>query len=242
VLKWKPVIEACIKEDMIWSQHGYYKPGVCDYQDIWHANAFYRAARLWHEHGVDIDHLRWMMTEYGLDGLISGGAEQGHHGWQWYVGRGRITREQYVRSIADWERWLHEQRWTPEAAFLYNIGSHSPWETYDHNTGVILEIANALPRVQAEAPIDVDLDALIKAAQLYVVPRTPGYALYEAGKALGYHEAGDEFLFEGHAAQVFRDPERHDWQHIAYCRVGEWDKIKWVTIDNDTHHIVRYRV
>lgn len=238
VLKWKPVVQACIDAGMYWSQHGYYKPGVCNQRDLWHANAHYRNGQLWAEHGVAMGSLQWMMTEYGLDGLISGGSEQGHFGWQWYVGRGRLTRSDYIGCLADWERWLLEQKWVPEAIFLYNIGSHSPWETYDHNTGVILELAQALPTLQEGAMGDPDLIALIAAAQAHVVPRTPGHALYEAGKAEGYHEAGDEFSFDGHVAQVFREPSQPRLQHIAFCRVGDWGNIRWVTVDNETHEIV----
>lgn len=75
-------------------------------------------------------------------------------------------------------------------------------------------------------------------AQRHIVPRTPGHALYEAGRRLGLYEAGDEFDVEGWRCQAFRDPDDARLQRIACCRVGDWGCIRWVTVDNETHEIV----
>lgn len=74
-----------------------------------------------------------------------------------------------------------------------------------------------------------DVEAAIAAAiQRHIVPLNPNAALEKAGAALGLLPASDEVRdVQGIVAQAFRDPGARQWQHIAWCRDGDWGNVRW---------------
>jgi len=73
---------------------------------------------------------------------------------------------------------------------------------------------------------------LAEAIQKYIVPLNADAALAGAGMAKGYLPASDELYYNGYVAQAFRDSKDYSVQHIAYCKSGAWDDIKWFIRDN----------
>jgi len=74
-------------------------------------------------------------------------------------------------------------------------------------------------------------DTIGKFVQAGVVPLNENAALAREGSVQGFVPASDErtILIAGmiYVAQVFRDPEDLEWQHIAYCEHGDWGNIHW---------------
>jgi len=64
-----------------------------------------------------------------------------------------------------------------------------------------------------------------------IIPLNPVAAFEVAGAALGRLPASREVdvTVDGitYRAQAYRDPGEREWQHIVYCRVGEWGALRW---------------
>jgi len=76
-----------------------------------------------------------------------------------------------------------------------------------------------------------DEGALGEEAQRHIVPQTPGHALYGYIAAHGWEHASPEFRYaEGGAVYVAQVgfSASDQMQHVAYCREGEWGKVRHV--------------
>lgn len=74
-----------------------------------------------------------------------------------------------------------------------------------------------------------DIEATIAGAiQRHIVPLNPSAALEKAAATLGLLPASDEVRdVPGYVAQAFREAGAREWQHIAYCKDGDWGNIRW---------------
>lgn len=163
-----------------------------------------------------------LITELGIDGGVLSDSTAGR-GWKSFA-----AREQYKSQLAWYDSEMCND---PEVAcgLPFIAGPNADWLDFEIDEDLAQWIALRHKSL---------LGSIIGEAQHYVIPRSSGFALYEAARALGYYEASTEFDVDGNRVQVFRDPLRPDVQRIAYCRVGDWGNISWVTIDNVTHQVV----
>lgn len=175
-----------------------------------------------------------IVTEWGYDTEPSLGV--GHRGWR----TRNISRDVYTTEFVQGMLRLGSQ--VPELRYVSGFISQvedQQWATFELDRGDLeMLAAKAEPSYVTPAPGDSLEEQIVAAAQRHIIPRTPGWALYEAGKARGYMEASGEFDVGEWRAQAFRQPGVERWQHIAYCRVGDWGNIHWVTADNETHEIL----
>ena len=66
------------------------------------------------------------------------------------------------------------------------------------------------------------------AIQRHIVPLNPNAALEQAATSLGLLPASDEVRdVAGYVAQAFRSPGERQYQHIAYCKDGDWSHVHW---------------
>lgn len=169
-----------------------------------------------------------IIGECGIDGGVLGRASAGR-GWKSYA-----TREQYKEQLA----WYDDEICKDdeiECATAFVSGPNKDWVDFDIDEDLARWIAGRHATPPPGEPLEKQI---VAAAQRHIIPRTPGHALYEAGKAKGYIEASPEFDVGEWRAQAFRQPGIERWQHIAYCRAGDWANVHWVTVDNETHEIV----
>jgi hypothetical protein len=90
----------------------------------------------------------------------------------------------------------------------------------------VMAALKAIPCRQRSQTVEEAIGAV---AQKHVLPLNMGAALAKAAALKGYVPASDEFdtVVAGttYRAQVFRDPNHLDLQHIAYCVIGDWGHI-----------------
>lgn len=172
-----------------------------------------------------------ILGETGIDRA----GDKDKDGWR---ARG-VSREEYVGYIWPFVREL--KRRVPQLQVVsWFVWLSTGWPSFDIDQATSQLLVDTmpasvwLPPATAEPPIA----AIVASAQAHIIPRTPGWALYEAGKARGYYEASGEFDVDDWRCQAFRDPSDARLQHIAYCLVGDWGNVRWVTVDNETHEIV----
>ena len=85
--------------------------------------------------------------------------------------------------------------------------------------------------------VDTALEAAIGAeAQKHIIPLNPAAAFEKAGAALGLLPASREYdvVLDGQSyrAQAYRSPGERTWQHIVYCKVGDWGNLRWFKRQN----------
>ena len=227
-----PAIRQAVEQGHYVGMHAYWRPGVEGPTGTFHALGHVAfTAKVWGDNGVDLDRLQLLVTETGIDGGIAGHTMR--QGW-----RDLTTLDAYAGEIAQGELYARGLRYI-KAMMLFTAGYESPWSQFNLTESDCGVIGARLASVAAPLVPDESLEEqIVVAAQRHIIPRTPGWALYEAGKARGYMEASPEFDMGEWRCQAFRQPGVERWQYIGYCRVGDWGNVSWVTVDNQTHEIM----
>ena len=193
----------------------------------WHCLRYRRTIQELRDVGARVPLI--IIGECGIDGGVLGRTTAGR-GWKSYA-----TRAQFKEQLAWFDDEICEDD-EVECATTFVSGPNRDWVDFDIDEDLARWIEGR--HTGAELPAEPPLAEIIADAQRYIIPRTPGHALYEAGVAEGYYEASGEFDVDDWRCQAFRDPADAQLQHIAYCLMGDWGNIRWVTVDNETHEIV----
>jgi len=176
-----------------------------------------------------------IVTEWGYD---SDPRETGgHRGWRT---RG-IDRNTYTTEFVQGMLRLGSQ--VPELRYVSGFISQvedPQWGTFELDRGDLEMLADKAEASYVAAPVPAEppVAQIVAETQRHIIPRTPGWALYEAGKARGYYEASGEFDVGEWRCQAFRDPYAPGLQIIAYCPIGDWEDIHFAMVNNETHELV----
>jgi hypothetical protein len=214
VAEWKmrQLVPACIGADYI-GMHAYWCPGVEGPTGPYHALRYRRNMEILRQAVGYYPHV--LLNECGVDGLINGHAP--YKSLSLYPSVGAYVEDamQFIRAVES-DAWV-------ESAMFFTAGYEPPWQDYDHTQEVV--------RLMAER-IGGSLEAAIgKAAQDYIIPLNPVAAFEVAGADLGLLPASREFDVSwggvAYRAQAYRQAGQREWQHIVYCRVGDWGNLHW---------------
>jgi len=217
VSRWKmhQLASALIDADY-YGQHAYWSPIVEGPSGRAHAHRYAQNAD-WIEEIIGTCP-PILLSECGCDGGVEGHAYQ--QGWQ----RLYSSPASYVHDVSEFMQTV-EQDARVEQAFFFTAGYEPPWDSFNHDRDITLAIGSALKGAPSIG------EQIGRAAQAHIIPLNPDAALEKAAASLGLMSAGGEFTITLNGAdwraQPFRSPGNRDWQYIAYCKVGEWDHIKW---------------
>ena len=216
--------EMCAVVDYL-GLHEYGAPAMWDNQG-WHCLRYRHTIRELRDVGARVPPI--IIGECGIDGGVLGKTSAGR-GWKTYA-----TREQYKEQLAWYDAELCKDI-EVVCATVFVAGPNRDWTDYEIDEDLARWIE---ARHVGASPDDAPILEIVAEAQRHIIPRTPGYALYEAGKARGYYEASDEFDVGNWRCQAFRDPTDETVQRIAYCRVGDWGNVRWISVNNQSHEVV----
>lgn len=159
-----------------------------------------------------------MITETGID--YGGNPET--DGWR---AQG-FTPSHYRDQLANFDNILQQSphvvvatpfTWLHDGWPSFNIDSHMSALLADY-----MEFLNDAPT--PEMLIGQD-------AQDWIVPLNPEAAFEREASMLGYLPAMPErdIIISGitYRYQAFRHPDEREWQHLAYCVVGDWGNVRW---------------
>lgn len=250
---WVESIKVTIQTGGGMSQHLYGAPDVIGnkhYPDKYYSLRVIDTIRELYDAGLTPQD-RWVIIgEYGIDGgIIEWGKppfdqsvrRRGWRDWSDWVyvtdNGNRIMDEAFY-----WERLsagddalasLAEVRW----AFGFIAHPRPDWADFTLTQYILDHMAAKHNAVVQLPPIDDnDTGKLIaEIGQDHVLALNPGAALYKAAKAKDQSltVASDEFYpLDGIVAQIFRTPDNDNVQYVAWCRIPEWDNVKWVERTN----------
>ncbi|MBK8049269.1 MAG: M23 family metallopeptidase [Anaerolineales bacterium] len=129
-----PAMEMAEKGGHAVAVHQYGKP------DIWTPDQDWYGYRLEHQvlKLLPFKKLQFIVSEYGIDGTINGGARQG---WQQFA-----TPEAYVNSLVFSAKYLERFSGRVLGNTVFALGQTSPWQTFDIAGTVAQGLADKLPR------------------------------------------------------------------------------------------------
>jgi len=233
--RWKleqmvPAVKACAQRGHYLGWHAYWHPQVEGPAGRWHALGRIKwTIDQFLSMGVSPS-LRVIVSEFGIDGLI----QQKIEGW-----RALSTPDAYRAGLIEAETYA---RTIPQilSLCLFTVGWEPPWQTYDHDEAFLRSLIEPVRALGAPAQSSSSggsgnpsqVETVIGAeAQKHILPLNPNAAFEKAGAAQGLLPASQEFdiTVNGvtYRAQAYRSPGARQWQHIVYCRVGEWNNLRW---------------
>lgn len=221
-----PAIRHAVEFGHIIGRHCYWRPEVEGPLERHHAlGRLEWDVAWWAEQGIDINKLRVLVTEWGVDGGIA------HYpaveGWKTMVAKGLLTPEQYIAQIVEGERRAQQLSWLL-GLFIFNAGSLHPWASYDHDEGIIRSIIPALHTVQPSPSPVVSPEEIRNIAWNAVgVPYNstnafPRYAReHDLGAPLGKEDDYGGFRFQpfvgGVALCILAPiPDETDWSNTTH--------------------------
>ena len=150
-----PSMRAVVERGHYFGRHLYWRPDVEGPLGRYHA-----LGRLDYDVtvlaslGLDIDRLKVLVNECGIDGGIEYNTPQ--QGWQHFVAANELTEREYVGQIVEFEKATRERPWL-KGAMLFTAGFNPPWETYNHAEPVVRNIILAMQGL-ASSPEFTDED------------------------------------------------------------------------------------
>jgi hypothetical protein len=121
-----------------------------------------------------------------------------------------------------------------QGAAMWILGDKEQWGRPWYEGGNPRPVVYTLAEWQrgATAPSPADIEGVIgAAAQAHIIPLNPVAAFERAGAEMGLLPASREYdvTVDGvtYRAQAYRAAGEREWQHIVYCRVGDWGNLRW---------------
>lgn len=164
-----------------------------------------------------------LVTECGIDG----GVMRPPHlrsGWRTWA----PDRKEYLNQLAWYSKEIEKDNAVPGppqvlAATIFTCGYHPPWQNFDIDEELLRMIVEyVLSNPPEETGVDFEI-LLGDRMQKYILPQTPGHALFDYGAARGWHMVSEEKynIIEGIASQVFYTPDDNT-QHHVWAKIGHW--------------------
>ena len=174
-----------------------------------------------------------LITEFGIDY----GGNAATDGWRQALGGDEAA---YMRQLAarDTEYGADPQ---VHGVFIFVWHPHpGQWSSFTMIESMSYRLAQYVraqgafdpgiqPAPDSSGTSNTDIEQAIAAAiQRHIVPLNPNAALEKAAATLGLLPACDEVRdVPGIVAQAFRSPGERQYQHIAWCKDGDWGNIHW---------------
>lgn len=230
VTRWKVqqfagVVREAIRRGHYLGPHAYWRPNVEGPLGKYHAlGRIAQDVAWWREAGVNVDGLRLIVGETGIDGGIAG--YPAREGW-----RILSNLEDYTAQAAEAEQYARGLPWL-EALCHFVAGYENPWASFHLDQPAlrrmgdkVLALGPAAPTAPGEGNMDEVIQAIRHAARnARGIAYNPDAALtkYAISKGLGEPLTDELRVTVGgvvYAAQAFP-------LGIAYCREGDWGRIQ----------------
>lgn len=203
--------------------HAYWVPGVEGPTGPYHALR-YQSNTIWASDVMGY-FPRVLLTECGVDGLINGFAP--YKSWRSLY----ASPESYVKDASLFIEEAQEQPFI-ESLFFFTAGFEEPWGDYEHDENVVRMMADNLRNYDM-----AEVESTIMAeTQRHIIPLNPLAGFEKQGAEYGLLPASREFDVTignvTYRCQAYRSPEERQWQHIIYCKVGDWGNTTWLKRPN----------
>ena len=150
VVTWKwwqlqPCINAAVRHGHYQGRHCYWRPGVEGPTGRWHALGRLEAdIAMLKDLGVDVDHLKILVNEWGIDGGIEGHTPR--EGW-----RDLSNEAEYGAQIVEGEAYA---RRIPQVhgLMLFTAGYEEPWGSFEHDVDFCGSLIGPLNAVVSPIP------------------------------------------------------------------------------------------
>ena len=158
VVTWKwwqlqPCIDAAVRYGHYLGRHCYWRPDVEGPTGRWHALGRLEAdIAMLKDLGVDVDNLKILVNEFGIDGGIGGHEETKELGWRHFEPSGDTYRAQIVEGEAYARAHLPQVG----ALMLFTSGYEGKWASFEHDVVFCGSLIGPLLALDATpAPPDV---------------------------------------------------------------------------------------
>ena len=168
-----------------------------------------------------------LITECGIDGGVMDPAHP-RTGWLTWC----TDRQKYLEQLIWYDEEIEKDNAEPGppqilAATIYNCGYYEPWANFELDEELFRLIVRYIlsnPPDEEGLDFEVQLGDLM---QRFVIPQTPGHALFDYGIERGWHTASSEKydVVAGFASQIFFSPE-DNVQHVVWAKIGQWGNIQ----------------